>query len=867
MNTQDIIRTWIFLTVSAIVLFSCEQNRETNDFEGDDEIRVAIGDISDPDNTIVSLRVMAFDPSSGICKSNKRYDTYIGEVIIHTISNGTYDFVFLGNEPTGTIRTALDNTIKRTDLDGIAYPHTLFTSDQPIPMIQTVENVTVLRENKGVSIAGGQAINNWVLALERLGARIDIVLTAREDLSTAFTGVRFGNIPDKVPLTSGYTGTIARNITREFQTGNSSDQGYFEDITLTLQQQAAGAVWGKKITRVILPSSVFTPKTSAGSAVTFTVLLHDQFNPSCTMGVNETANPADYTLPPNNHLDCEGDIITPLVLSIKASEWNTSGINGSIPENRMLNISKIETSITPTGGSVISFWSNMPNVSIESKGRFISGGTGEFNVDDYYKGLTGNTPTHFQYSYNSGTRRGEGTMTVMLNTPPSDGNPVQAIVLNAGGLRREIKLNTQIWGTQSPYKYAGTFHRASEAGERVIAFNNTGTWSATVSYTTEQAAKERFVILSSTPSSDPMIGTDTPGDPELYPVIPTGDGQTVSGNGKIYFRVGMRSKLSQLNPDYSTQPRYAVITITHTEGPTTLYVRQGEAPDYVMRRNEPGTTMVSRPVAIKWSPYNLTAQAFVDGTNSGGTSVTGHPQPAVNGGVFTKYPTQAGAFFQWAVPTTNTVQIRRAFHPFNPQGQFSGTYGEANGNNWFFRSPVTGIEGFWPTLKTTNETCPPGYKRPNDGPIDKGVPRDGSQTSESEVRQSLFLVPPMIATESRLENCKEGYYADGFFDRRRITDYMGLSNLRVAGNAEVAYLGSLYFNPATYAAIFLPHAGRRYFQNGILQPGTGSSGWYSTSTKVDKDDFWFLVIGDTTYGSSTIYGSNGIAISVRCVQE
>lgn len=76
-----------------------------------------------------------------------------------------------------------------------------------------------------------------------------------------------------------------------------------------------------------------------------------------------------------------------------------------------------------------------------------------------------------------------------------------------------------------------------------------------------------------------------------------------------------------------------------------MYIRQGEADDYIMR---PGTVDAisngpsqgkARDYARKISPFNLTAPAYLNGGNEPYAKVD------VKQGRFVKYPTQAGAFF------------------------------------------------------------------------------------------------------------------------------------------------------------------------------------------------------------------------------
>ena len=66
----------------------------------------------------------------------------------------------------------------------------------------------------------------------------------------------------------------------------------------------------------------------------------------------------------------------------------------------------------------------------------------------------------------------------------------------------------------------------------------------------------------------------------------------------------------------------------------------------------------SRDYARKISPYNLTSPAYYNGSNALYTPVD-HKQAK-----FVKYPSQAGAFFQWGLPKkANQDYFRLAYHP------------------------------------------------------------------------------------------------------------------------------------------------------------------------------------------------------------
>ena len=97
------------------------------------------------DNVVRSLRILSFERSTGNLTTNIRYNAWLGDIVHHAVSPGGYDFVFLANEPLHQdIVNTLNGIEKYADLDRIAYPAEYFSSEQIIPMIQELKNVTVL---------------------------------------------------------------------------------------------------------------------------------------------------------------------------------------------------------------------------------------------------------------------------------------------------------------------------------------------------------------------------------------------------------------------------------------------------------------------------------------------------------------------------------------------------------------------------------------------------------------------------------------------------------------------------------------------------------------------------------------------------
>ena len=77
---------------------------------------------------ILTLRVLAFDKTTGDKVTNLFYNAHSGDIIRHPIDAGNYDFVFLANEPAyQPVRTLLDAITHYGDLNHIAYPADFFS--------------------------------------------------------------------------------------------------------------------------------------------------------------------------------------------------------------------------------------------------------------------------------------------------------------------------------------------------------------------------------------------------------------------------------------------------------------------------------------------------------------------------------------------------------------------------------------------------------------------------------------------------------------------------------------------------------------------------------------------------------------------
>jgi hypothetical protein len=286
-----------------------------------------------------------------------------------------------------------------------------------------------------------------------------------------------------------------------------------------------------------------------------------------------------------------------------------------------------------------------------------------------------------------------------------------------------------------------------------------------------------------------------------------------------------------------------------------IYIRQGEEDDYLMRpedeSNSSGFQSSNRPYAVKFSPYNLTAP---DGYhNETLINTYGTPQEGSISATFTHYPTQAGAYFTW----DNILHPRYALAPITPIADWDNDINDY----------------YWDVVSGNAETCPYGYRRPEDGTT--SALNSAGLVAGSEIRQSLWLNPlaSYLQVPAKLNNTY-GYYADGFFDRREIetpshysySDFDPLSAVSAADDS-IAYAGSLFFNPANHASLFFPSAG---FSNGTSNNYAGRFAIFSTTSIFMQNPFymWTLYLGQDKGKSSVMFFlPANTAKSVRCIVE
>ena len=838
-------RISLLLVLTALLLVpSCKVEEEKEQLYSKDPVDLRIGtrasvNASQPDSRVDRLRVLAFD-AAGQCQSNELYDfenTSLTSPFTHQMRPGLYTFVFIGNEPAAST-SALEAVHVRSTLNNITFAASAFDRDDEIPMLKEYSGVEVLSTHK-VKISGTE-YSTWTISLERLAVRVDLLLKSVVDWDGTFTGVQFDNLPDYVPLFGEYAeATHSTQSAYTLLDTALDDTDGIRDLTaaeltaaaaselLTEAQYQAKYLWTKKIDRIILPSCLFTPITDDDRALEFTILLGTH-TPSTLIG---HAKPSNYTLQRNTNYLGELDIERPeaeLALELQALDWDDVLVNGN--PYRQLNVSHIERPVNNWSVTRVYFWSNQPEVTVDVTG-YIDNTMTPFTVNNFFDDIAGSGAVNTVY--NAATGQGYIELNAIHTTA---GTYTRRIMLNAGGLKREVTLDARIltppvaWSTTP---YVGTFHRKTEVGERVIMGDHSGTWTASVDDPTGSGS---FVNLSLDYTEDPNWYTNSPGDPENYPV--RYENKTiVTGKGKIFFRVGLSGTTST--------NRYATITLTHSGGTSKLYVRQGEDADYLMAPGDPDENNVAftRSNAKKYSPYNLTTPKS-DPMND----LVDRKTLALRGGWWTDYPTQAGSFFQWA--NTNSGFERIAYHP---AGTLTGTWNVTNHTAWAWNAG-------------THETCPIGYRRPTGAAV--------SGTTTSEIGQSLLS----NYGTNNLNNVVLGYYADGFFDRGAIqASANGFVNSTVSrtGNTsyDVAYKGALFFNPTTTSShynssVFIPAAGYRGTPGGVLR-SLGNNVYIWSSVQGTASDLGYDLVIDT--GIPILYyaesSSKPNTFPIRCVAE
>lgn len=478
-----------------------------------------------------------------------------------------------------------------------------------------------------------------------------------------------------------------------------------------------------------------------------------------------------------------------------------------------------------------------------------------------------------------------GTSTVTVSVEENTSGQIRSGVIEiiAGGIYKEIavtQLPTEMsiteTGVTGVNMYAGAFWRANQWGERLIRITRPtistqnaidGAWTAYVVEGEDWISLDTKQPLDPgiwNPNGDPL-SADDPGFDELnsvtrYQTTVSGEMRSTAPDNQIYFRIGLNGPYT---PTADKPARYGMVLLVYTKSGITAYqriwVRQGEGADYLMRpegETASGSGMTTRPHAVKWSPYNLTAPEYRDQTIAREAQA---PKLGPGDGVFVKWPTQAGALFQFA-PDYGADGITDIY-PFNPRVEtYNPAYQDSNIDGDMYDTKKIGN---WAKLAGRYETCPTvdgvAYRRPSAS--NSYIRTSTIDIDNSEIAQSLFINPNSLM-QSPL-NVTKGMYADGYYDRRYLSIRNDIPLVNKDGH-DAAFMGTLFFNPATYHSLFFPNAG------GLTDHPTSPRGVYGVgsywSSSIKDANCWrFSMAKDQTGTNSFEINGPGVAQPIRCV--
>jgi hypothetical protein len=788
---------------------------------------------------------------------------------------GTYDFVFVANDQ-GLFGADRSDTNCAT-LDGLKTQK--FTcgggtdgeicSEDPIPMVSYFSGVDVAlgyisftdaAGRYGTKTPGAQATvtGTWSVWMERAAIRLSFGFHMGRGQFEAWSnhhggtpllyidGLRSAGFVLPQPALGGYS--AASNGAAGYDLDTRQHAAYNLASSATVKpgkiMQNADGTYEVFFDRLVYPEHLPTDKADATRALrAYMFFSYDGQAARKEMLVQTEAG--DCSLPRNTWVWARANIFTDIDYRVKIVPWGDAALD-------VVDISQHELK---TGRSEFLFRASAASERMDVFTDRAEGWTidpiaaadGWISVSPMKGDADKTTLTSVAVAHNTSGEIRSGTFTI-----------------RAGNLHRRVMVTQlpasgAIVDTPVPndvLTYVGAFWKASQYGERLIRIKRPtsgnaidGAWAAYV------IEGEDWIILDTgepasevTWSSDPATsGNDTGFDAAHrvsgYATSVSGELPAVAG-GAIYFRIGLNG---QYTPTAEKPARYGVVLLVYggaSQKYRRIWIRQGEGADYLMRAGDVAADV--EDVVARFSPYNLTAKEYM-GAGSTELSINVRPtsgtDPSV--AVFTDYPSQAGAHFQWASPGEPW-----AFHPV------------ANVLPVWDNTAVTGVT--WDTVKSKYETCPQGYRRPADGPTDvvTGYPMTTAQRELSEMEHSLNYNTP---------NSVFGAYADGFFDRRAIAD----DNAVDAAKSTAGYVGRVIYNPANNASLFFPAAGSRTASDGSLNTaatnestaGKSVNYWSaSLNTQGSALSGWNMrFTGDTQYTRISSGVANGF--SIRCVED
>ncbi len=878
------------------------------------------GELSDPmdatdlavgnelDVAISEVRVLLYNDDTG----KLAYDSDVISISgnddpkLITVLTGTYDAVFIANEYSNEsaeepflldFLSDEENYDTMNELKNAMVESWAYMNDKNIPMLGVVNDVQIA--NNHTIILDSETIDTrdtpWSPELSRTGARISLEITFEpwqfqdwKDRAISLAGV-----PDRVSLFPGANNDSKREPSpRKYYTATAASNpaspapvpgydGYYWPVyasqtpTRGSQQVATVEKYIVRYDRIIVPELLFASISDATKAMELSLevsgnILNAKVHASSASGLG-------YTLPRNTwlHLDAtvhnSGLELNPIVVN-----WNTVATGDILADGKYTLEVDRELIVFNNGG-----------------------GTEMFNITTNYPNVTIKTTMASPFSVTPNTINvpdGEMTtipITVSVGTATS--LTATDYTITAGKMRKVIRLrqirnNSDDTPPTGVTTYVGAFWKASQTGERLIRIPRhesgsiDGRWSATV------VEGRDWIVLDGMMTDDTNVGWREGADEEMvangndpgfdttYPVH--SNRSWVEGTVRpddpdgIFFRIGLKSRYT---PTVQAPARYGVVLLAYTNGSSVklrrIWIRQGEGDDYLMYPTDvnsppiPGhTAPIYRPLARKFPAYNLTAKAFMNGGTEWYYNIrewgdqTYASEPA-----FTNYPSQAGAMFRWAHAEGVRAYSPVGYTPFLMPGGVGVPWDEVDN----VAGRPAGI------VRENYEGCPAGYARPQDGITTTFLLSSSVNVEDSEMQQSLMLSAKSGGNSSGdPTNSTWGFYADGWFDRRKIGGIaaVGSGNATYYGTAvdterpTAAIVGRLFFNPNSYNSLFLPAAGNindGSTSSTVGRRNSGNMGLYYSASLRSASGTWTL-----TFTSDYVYRynwANMSGYSIRCV--
>lgn len=455
----------LLLFISVIYIFSCQNDNiipiiPEEQGEPVDIHILAKGMLNslntvDHDDEIKSVRILAFHSGTGFLKFNSgKLDLNMNDLPLRIqIMTGTYDFVFIANEHSVTdnsLTSRLDQwqalTQKKLQhVDDEFFLFRAFDTSKEIPATSLYRNVRIIgndelnyydtETNLWITINGNNQV--WEVNVERSGIRIDLNIMVDKTLSEDIKGIRFANVPDKVPFFE-YKTIDNSQIYNESGYGITYPLCYISIDEFTKKDIDNDNMSEFKLERIILPSSVFAQHTNSEKGIVIEINLESAPDKPLKAIIGCDI-PDDYTSPRNIHYKITGKVEKSVILlDVLPEEWTLENISGN-SGNKKLNVERLSVSVNQLQTTRIHFWSNQPQVIIDDVCYGGYSGSSEFSLSDFFIDLSGTGANNMHYNSSSGS----GYLDIAIKDIPNILNTIPDVLrinLNASGLKREIIL-------------------------------------------------------------------------------------------------------------------------------------------------------------------------------------------------------------------------------------------------------------------------------------------------------------------------------------------------------------------------------------------------------------------------------------------